>query len=210
MPDVLRALADADTPISILTKGTLLRRDLPLLAELNERVPVDLALSVAVFDGPLQEQVEPGVPTAAARLATVRAAREAGLDCGVFLMPVLPYLTDTVEHLDAALAQIAEAKPTYVLWTALHLKPGVREWYLDWIHRLHPEHEAAYRAMYAGGSYAPKAYRAWLAERIRPLIAKHGLRVGAVDSATGSTRSRATGIVQTTPRRVDTPTPTLF
>jgi DNA repair photolyase len=191
MPGILTTLADAGTPVSILTKGTLLRRDLPVLGELAARVPVDLALSVAVFDDELARSVEPGVPTAAARLATVRAAREAGLECGVFLMPVLPYLTDSVEHLDRALATIAEARASYVLWSALHLKPGVKEWYLAWLHDHRPEHEQAVRRMYSGGSYAPKEYREWLSKRIRPLVRKHGLRLGAAADATGATRSRA-------------------
>jgi DNA repair photolyase len=196
MPDVLTALGDAGTPVSLLTKGTLLRRDLPLLARMAEDGPVDLAMSIAVFDPALQELVEPGTPTAAARLATVRAAREAGLECGVFLMPVLPRLTDTVEHLDAAFAAIAGAGASYVVWSALHLKPGVRQWYLAWLHRWFPEHDAAYRRLYADGPYAPKAYRRWLAERIEPLLERHGLRRGSTDDATGTVRSRSAGIVQ--------------
>ncbi|MGN6444275.1 Rv2578c family radical SAM protein [Amnibacterium sp.] len=198
MPGILEALADSGTPVSLLTKGTLLRRDLPLLARIAERGAVDLAMSVAVFDPALQELVEPGTPTAAARLATVRAARDAGLECGVFLMPVLPYLTDTVPHLDAAFAAIAEAGASYVVWTALHLKPGVREWYLQWLHRRFPQHDRAYQRLYASGPYPPKAYRRWLAERIEPLMRRHGLRRGSVDDATGSTRSRADGIVRAT------------
>jgi DNA repair photolyase len=207
MPGILEALADSATPVSLLTKGTLLRRDLPLLARIAEQGPVDLAMSVAIFDPQLQALVEPGTPTAAARLATVRAAREAGLECGVFLMPVLPYLTDSVDDLDAAFAAIAEAGASYVVWTALHLKPGVREWYLEWLHRHFPQHDAAYRRLYAAGAHTPKAYRRWLAERIEPLLTKHGLQRGSADDATGSTRSRSAGIVRAS---AAAPQPMLF
>ncbi|MCU1473115.1 Rv2578c family radical SAM protein [Amnibacterium sp.] len=210
MPGVLEALAASGTPVSILTKGTLLRRDVPLLARLSEEVPVDLAMSIAVFDDDLQHAVEPGTPTTAARLATVAAVREAGLPCGVFLMPVLPYLTDTVEHLDRALAAIKAADASFVLWSALHLKPGVKDWYLDWLARTHPQHLRAYRGMYAEGSYAPKAYRQWLASRIRPLLAKHGLAVGSADDATGAVRSRAAGIVPGPPHPPSAVQPALF
>ncbi|GAA2750060.1 Rv2578c family radical SAM protein [Amnibacterium kyonggiense] len=208
MPGILEALADAGTPISLLTKGTLLRRDLPLLARIAETGAVDLAMSVAVFDPDLQELVEPGTPSATARLATVRAAREAGLECGVFLMPVLPYLTDSVEHLDAALAAIADAGASYVVWTALHLKPGVRQWYLQWLHRWFPQHDLAYKRLYAGGAHTPKEYRRGLAARMEPLLRKHGLERGSVDDASGTVRSRAAGIVRAT-AAVDTQ-PTLF
>src|SRR5690606_38739965 len=78
MPGIISALAESGTPLSILTKGTLLRRDLPLLREAAAQVPVDLAMSIAVFDDELQRAIEPGTPTTAARLATVRAATEAG------------------------------------------------------------------------------------------------------------------------------------
>lgn len=209
MPGVLQALGDAATPISLLTKGTLLRRDLPLLAGLAEAGPVDLAMSVAVFDPALQELVEPGTPTAAARLATVRAARDAGLTCGVFLMPVLPYLTDSVAQLDAALGAIAAAGASYVVWTPLHLKAGVREWYLGWLHRHFPQHDAAYARLYARGAHTPVGYRQWLADRIEPLIGAHGLVRGAVDGTTGTIRSRSAGIVRAAVAAAGTQ-PTLF
>ena len=62
MPGIIEALAESGTPFSILTKGTLLRRDLPLLAEAAEHVPVDLAMSIAIYDHELQQSVEPGTP----------------------------------------------------------------------------------------------------------------------------------------------------
>ena len=71
MPGIIAALAHRGTPFSILTKGTLLRRDLPLLQAAAERVPVDLAMTIDVFDAELRESVEPGAPTTEARLATV-------------------------------------------------------------------------------------------------------------------------------------------
>ena len=194
MPGIIDALAGSGTPFSILTKGTLLRRDLPALVAAGERVPVDVAMSIAVFDDDLQQLIEPGTPTTKARLATVRALRDAGVECGVFLMPVLPHLTDSVAHLDAALEQIAASGASSVLWSALHLKPGVRQFFLAWLHEYRPEHEEAYRRLYSAGDYAPKAYREWLSARIRPLVERHGLRVGSVDPATGGARARALAV----------------
>ena len=194
MPGVIAALASTGTPFSILTKGTLLRRDLPLLAEANEHVPVDLAMSIAIFDDGLQESVEPGTPTAKARLATVTAVREAGMDCSVFMMPILPHLTDTKAHLDTALEQIAASGATSVLYTALHLRPGTKEWFMLWLEREHPELVEKYRFMYYGqNSYAPKDYRRWLAERMKPLIARHRLQRGHEDPTTGGVRSTVLG-----------------
>ena len=192
MPGIIDALTTSGTPFSILTKGTLLRRDLPLLAEAAQHVPIDLAMSIAVYDHDLQQSVEPGTPSTKARLATVSAVRDAGLDCAIFLMPILPYLTDTRAHLDEALRQAKAAGATSVLYTALHLKPGVKPWYMQWLEREHPELVPKYRSMYYGNNaYAPKAYRRWLGERIRPLIRAHGLERGREDPVTGGVRSAA-------------------
>lgn len=175
MPGVIEALADSGTPLSILTKGTLLRRDLPLLARAAEDVPVDLAMSIAVHDEELQSSIEPGTPTTAARLATVRAAAELGFRVRVFLMPVLPYLTDSTEQLNQALGRIAAAGAHSVVYGALHLRPGAREWFFTWLDRHRPDLRGAYEGMYARSAYAPRAYRRMLSQRIAPLIEQWGL-----------------------------------
>ncbi|GAA4283739.1 Rv2578c family radical SAM protein [Brevibacterium daeguense] len=190
MPGIITALVEHRTPFSILTKGTLLRRDLPLLARAAQEVPVDLSMSIAIYDEALQQAVEPGTPTTAARLATVRAAADLGFRVTVFLMPVLPYLTDSVEHLETALDSIARAGAARVVYGALHLRPGAREWYLEWIDREHPHLAPKYREMYARSAYAPNAYRQWLARRIDPLVAEHGLNARA-DEEYNPTRSRS-------------------
>lgn len=176
MPGIVSALTDAGTPFSILTKGTLLRRDLPLLAEAAASVRVSVAMSIAVFDDELQKIVEPGTPSAAARLDTVRAATEAGFRVTVFLMPILPHLTDSVAAIDHALTQIKAAGAVRVVFGALHLRPGAKQWFMQWVEREHPELVSSYLGLYPGmSSTAPKAYRSWLTKRVRPLLRVHGL-----------------------------------
>jgi DNA repair photolyase len=175
MPGVIRALARSGTPFSVLTKGTLARRDVPLLAAASRDVPVGLGVSMAIWDDGLHRALEPGVPSPRARLELVRAITDAGLPCGVFLAPVLPGLTDDVASLDAALAAIAAAGATGVTVLALHLRPGAREWFLGWLGRAHPELVPRYRQLYRRGAYVPAEYRARLAARVAPLLARHGL-----------------------------------
>jgi hypothetical protein len=109
----------------------------------------------------------------------------------VFVMPVLPYLTDTRAHLDRALGMIAESGASSVMHSALYLKPGTKEWYLAWLDREHPELSGRYRELYARGAYAPKEYRHWLAAKLAPLMRKHGLSSGRTDPATGAVLSSA-------------------
>ncbi|WP_104474835.1 Rv2578c family radical SAM protein [Microterricola pindariensis] len=185
MPGIIDALAASGTPFSILTKGTLLRRDLAKIADAARTVPVSIAMSIAIYDDALQQSIEPGTPGTTARLATVTAVREAGLNCSVFLMPILPFLTDTRAHLDEALRRAHAAGASSVVYTALFLRPGVREWFMHWLGEEHPELLPRYTQLYAGGAYAPKEYRRWLADRIEPLIRAHGLLRGETSAATG-------------------------
>ncbi|GAA1796633.1 Rv2578c family radical SAM protein [Brevibacterium celere] len=202
MPGIITALAEHGTPLSILTKGTLLRRDLPLLADAARDVPVEISMSIAVYDDELQQAIEPGTPTTAARLATVRAAAELGFRVTVFIMPVLPKLTDSREHLETALAAIRDAGASRVVYGALHLRPGAREWFFAWLDREHPELLPRYRRMYANSAYASKEYRTWLAARINPLIDRYDLRGTSDDDYPATkrwTRRGTTGGGQSSP-----------
>ncbi|MDY6997260.1 MAG: Rv2578c family radical SAM protein [Actinomycetota bacterium] len=175
MPGIIGALRDSATPFSILTKGTLLRRDLPLLAEAARRVRVGVAVSLAVGDTRLHTQVEPGTPTPQARLGLISAVREAGLDCHVMVAPVLPYLTDSEEHLDGLLASIAAAGASSATVFGLHLRGATRGWFMDWLAHEHPELVGRYRSLYRRGAYLPVEYRTMLQRRVAPLVARHGL-----------------------------------
>lgn len=176
MPGIIRALADSGTPLSILTKGTLIRRDIPLLVDAARSVPVDVQLSIAMYDDELQKSIEPGTPSTQARLDTVRALSDAGLQVGVFLMPILPHLTDSLPAINEALRRIKEAGADHVVYGALHLRPGVKPWFMQWLSSARPDLLSSYRVLYPGASAdAPKAYRQWLAKRVRPLIRMHGL-----------------------------------
>ncbi|QKJ18149.1 Rv2578c family radical SAM protein [Microbacterium hominis] len=221
MPGIIGALAESGTPFSILTKGTLLRRDLPLLQDAARSVDVSIAMSISVFDDELQKAVEPGTPSAAARLATVRAATDAGFRVTVFLMPILPHLTDSITAIDHALARIKEAGAVRVVYGALHLRPGAKQWFLEWLGQRHPELVSSYRGLYPGASaVAPKAYRSWLAKRVRPLLRVHGLDGSAEEEshprdasarAGLASRAAASAVVTTSRGRTATATtPRLF
>jgi DNA repair photolyase len=174
MPGIIGALADSGTPLSILTKGTLLSRDIPLLKHAAAQVPVGVGISLAMTNEQLSEAVEPGTPGPRARLKLISRLREAGLPCGVMAMPILPWLSDSDEALDSLFSSLAAAGATGVTAGALYLKPGTREWFMQWIAREHPQLVGKYRRLYGGGSYASKEYRAWLAGRIRYFKARHG------------------------------------
>ncbi|HVV13015.1 Rv2578c family radical SAM protein [Amycolatopsis sp.] len=174
MPGIIRAFATYGTPFSILTKGTTLNRDIALLQSVSNEVDVGLGVSIALLDRELHRSVEPGTPSPQARLELVRRLRDAGLPCGVMIAPVLPGLTDSTEQLDALLAAVADAGATSATVLALHLRPGAREWYAQWLAREHPALGPRYREIYGRGSYAHASYRRTLAARVGPLLRRHG------------------------------------
>ena len=175
MPGIITALAETGTPFSILTKGTMARRDLPLLANATERVPVSMAVSIALVDEQIHEALEPGAPTPKARLALVRAITDAGLSCAVLVAPVLPMITDSNDDLDRILAQVAAAGATRATIFALHLRPGAREWFLRYLATFYPQLVEAYKELYRGSAYVSRSYSSDLARRAAVLLRRHGL-----------------------------------
>ena len=175
MPGVLTSLADSGTPFSILTKGTVLARDLPLIAELAARVPVGLGISLALVDRELHDTLEPGTPTPAARLGLIRKITELGLGCGVLIAPILPHLTDSTDALRELVGQLVQAGATGVTGIVLHLRPGAREWFLAWLTRTRPDLVPAYQQLYRRGANADPDYRRLIGRRVAAVKAEFGL-----------------------------------
>jgi DNA repair photolyase len=176
MRGILEALRDFRNPFSILTKGTLILRDLDLLVAALEVADVGTNLSVGSVDPELWRAVEPGTPSPAKRLEAVRKLNEAGVPCGVLMAPIIPFLSDDDESLEATVKAIAESGATHVSPIALHLrKGGSREWWMKWVRELRPDLVPRYEELYAGRAYAPKAYQEEVAERVHRLARKHGV-----------------------------------
>jgi DNA repair photolyase len=175
MPGIIGALRDAANPFSILTKGTLILRDLDLLAEAAEVTEVGLNVSAGFVDKEISRSVEPGTPSPERRLGVCAALTERGLRCGVLMGPVLPYLTDSPGQLEATVRLAAEAGAAHVTPIVLHLRPGAREWFLRWLGEHFPELVKPYLSLYGRGAYAPKAYQEQIAGQVRELAERHGV-----------------------------------
>jgi hypothetical protein len=93
----------------------------------------------------------------------------------VFVAPVLPGLTDSIDQLDQLFASIADAGATGVTVLPLHLRPGTREWFARWLGAEHPELVDGYRSLYGKGSYVDRRYNRWLGARVGPLLRRYGL-----------------------------------
>ncbi|MFG3190062.1 Rv2578c family radical SAM protein [Streptomyces omiyaensis] len=181
MPGILTALRDRANPFSLLTKGTLILRDLELLAQAAEVTEVGVSVSVGFTDEELWRTLEPGTPSPHHRLDVVRALGERGIDCGVLMAPVVPFLGDSPEQLRATVRAAAEAGAVSVTPLVLHLRPGAREWFTAWLARRHPGLVGRYERMYAGGAYAPTRYQRSVTRQVHELAAEFG--IGPADRA---------------------------
>jgi DNA repair photolyase len=175
MPQILTALRDFGNPFSILTKGTLILRDLDLLRQAATVTDIGLSFSVGFVDEAMWRAVEPGTPSPRRRLDAVRALTDAGFAVGVLMAPILPGLTDSDESIEDTVAAIAAAGAVSVTPLPLHLRPGAREWYAAWLTREHPHLAPRYRQLYGNGSYLPQAYQREIGARVRMAARRHGL-----------------------------------
>jgi len=91
----LRVCRDFENPVQIITKGTLVRRDTDLLAELHERAGVRVYVSIPFLDEAVGRAIEPGAPSPARRLDTLRRLAEAGIPVGLAIAPLIPGLNDS-------------------------------------------------------------------------------------------------------------------
>jgi DNA repair photolyase len=175
MREILAALRDFANPFSILTKGTLILRDLDLLRQAAAVTDVGLAVSIGFVDERLWRSVEPGTPSPRRRLQVVRQLSDAGFQVSVLMAPILPGLTDHDESIDATVAAVAAAGAAGVTPIVLHLRTGAREWYQQWLAANHPELAARYRELYPRGAYAPAGYQSEVTDRVRAAANRHGL-----------------------------------
>lgn len=169
MPEIIRALTDYRNPFSILTKGTLILRDLDLLVEASKVTDVSTAFSIGTLDEDAWHASEPGTPHPRARIDAVRALNEAGIACGILMAPILPGITDDPKQLREVVAAAIDAGATHVSPILLHLRPGVREEFMPWLAEHYPDLVERYETMYRR-PYASAADRDALGRRVSGLI----------------------------------------
>ena len=188
MPGILGALRDHANPFSILTKGTLILRDLDLLVQASEVTDVGISVSVGFTDPALWRTVEPGTPSPERRLDAVRTLTEHGIDVGVLMAPVIPFLSDDPAQLRATVRAIAASGASSVTPLVLHLRPGAREWFMAWLGEAHPELLPRYAELYGRGAYARKDYQARIGAQVRELAERFGVGRGRRPADRGSAR----------------------
>jgi DNA repair photolyase len=166
---VVRVLAEAGNPFSILTKSTLILRDLDLLGEAAARGLATVNLSIGTLDEKVWRMTEPGTPVPRQRVEAVRRLSDAGVPCGVLVAPILPGLSDRPDQVKEVVTACVNAGAVSVSTVALHLRPGVREHYLGWLEAAQPALVEEYRRRYRT-AYLPAGEQRALTEQVAALV----------------------------------------
>jgi DNA repair photolyase len=178
--------------LSITTKSTLVTRDAALLREISSASDVTVNLSVTTVDAALARRLEPRAPRPDLRFAAMKTLAHAGVAARLFIMPILPHLTDGEANLRMLLTAAREAGAIGAESNVLFLRSGTREILLEFLAidfpRLVPEYERLYR----GSAYAPPDYVREIEDRVRRLADEVGL----------SSRRRADRPDQSAPRQL--------
>ncbi len=154
----LEVLRDFRHPVAIVTKGTLIERDLDLLSEMAALGLVRVGISVTTLDAALSRKMEPRCPAPMRRLETIRRLAEAGVPVRVMASPLVPALTDP--ELEAILEAGRDAGASAASWIMLRLPREVATLWQEWLEGHYPDRAARImghlRDMHGGEVYSAK------------------------------------------------------
>jgi DNA repair photolyase len=197
MPEILAALAEAETPVSVLTKSPLVMRDVEIYAAMVKRgLPVSVNLSVPTLDEDAWRATEPHTPSPAARLDAVAELRRRGIDSGVLIAPLMPGINDSPEQVRPIVERARAAGATFLGGVALHLRDEVKDVFFAWLEQKRPDLLPRYEALYQGRAYmrleqrkqTTRALRGWGRSRMRSPEASARTSPGRSDEPGGDSR----------------------
>ncbi|OVZ64298.1 radical SAM protein [Pigmentiphaga sp. NML080357] len=137
---LLELLLETRHPVSLVTKGGLVARDIDLLARLAELNLVAVYVTITTLDGEVARTLEPRAAAPWRRLEAVRELTAAGVPVGVSLAPVIPFITD--EQIEHVLEAAAGAGARVAFYTMLRLPWEVKAVFLDWLEAHFPDRKA--------------------------------------------------------------------
>jgi DNA repair photolyase len=167
---IIEVLSEVANPFSILTKSTLILRDLDLLREAAHRTSVRTSFSIGTLDDRVWKASEPGTPHPRKRVEAIAKLVDAGIPCGVLIAPVLPGLSDAPEQVEEVARACLEAGASSISALVLHLRKGVKEHFMTWLKQAFPDLVPEYERLYGSRAYLPKADLIRVAEYDVPVV----------------------------------------
>ncbi len=146
---VLELLYDKGFPVHILTKSTLIERDIDLIKKINEQNRAIVSFSFSSVNDKISSFFEPGVPSPGERLKTLAKFKKEGIACGMYLMPVIPFITDTPKIMEEAIKKAKETELDFIVFAGMTLKEGnQKEYFIKKLEEKFPELLPHYENIY--------------------------------------------------------------
>ena len=188
--EALKIIAKYRFPVHMITKSPLIERDFDILHHINQHayVPLDLrhklkgviiSFSFSTLDEGIGKLFEPGAPSPAERVIALQKSIRSGFYSGVSLMPLLPFISDTKEHLDLLFSTFKASTAKYVMPSSITLfgneKADSKTLIMNVVKRQFPELEPRYLNYFGSSNMLPAYYQAALHKKMKELSARYGI-----------------------------------
>lgn len=174
MPDILRLLIKYRTPCIISTKSDLVLRDYDLIDQLSRMTYVNVAASVTSMDEDVRTKLEPGSVPGERRFEMLKQFSKTEASTGLHLMPIIPYITDSVENINIMYSLAKDAGVSYALPGVMYLRGPTRQVFFDAVREHFPDKLPALLQLYQTGG-AGNDYKTELYTMLNGIRAQHGV-----------------------------------
>lgn len=174
MPELLKLLIKYKTPAIISTKSDLILRDYDLIDKLSRITYINVAATIITMDEDLRKLIEPGGVESRKRFDMLKAFRKTNASLGLHVMPIIPYLTDSYENIDALFLKAKDSHVHYLLPGTLYLRGKTRLVFFDFIKKEFPQLYHDLSLIYKTGG-ADKRYKNNLYKILNELRDKYSL-----------------------------------
>src|SRR5207248_4724435 len=172
----LEAFRDFSNPVSIITRGPMIVRDLDVLVEASRRAGVAVTFSIPTLDEEVWRKTEPSTAHPRQRLRALKQLVDAGVDARVGMAPILPGISDRPEQLREVVRAAREAGATGIWANLLFLRPGTREHFLEHLAEDWPEQLLLYERLYEGKAYLGAEETKPVRAQVSALAREFGIR----------------------------------
>ncbi len=147
----LELLYQKDFPVHILTKSTLVKRDVDIIKQINKKNRSIVSFSFSSTNEKISSIFEPNVPPPKERLDTLRFFKNEGIIIGMFLMPVIPFITDIPKILDKTIKDASDANIDFIIFGGMTLKSGRQmDYFYNHLKKYYPDLINEYNYIYRG------------------------------------------------------------
>ncbi len=172
--EMLKEFSRYKVPFTIATKSNLISRDIDIIAEMSKDTYVDVVISISSINDQIRKQIEPRATSTQGRLKLAEELSSFGINVGILLMPIIPFLNDSDEDLEELFSEISKVKPKYVIPGIMYLTSSPKKRFLEFIEMVYPKLLSNFKDYYKGRS-PPKSYKESLYKKLMKLRQKYNL-----------------------------------